>query len=185
MENIDIYGTHTKEIPGINILKTLENRKNYILKELGKKFEKNPYFAYLINEIRALEKVTNFIKWIINNSTDDIVKKAVEKYKLENNKNNDVKIGTDEDEDEGMVYGIFEEKFNKNRLIEIILSKYDGINYILIESKRRKANKLMWEREGKVKMTLQRLEKILRKANELEGNAQIQELTPRAVLTVL
>jgi hypothetical protein len=174
MEDIKIYGTHTKEIPGINTLKTLENRKNYIFKELEKKFDKNPYFAYLINEIRALEKVINFIKWIINNSTDDMVQKVVKKYQSENNKNNNKEIETEKDE-EGIVYGIFEEMFSKNHFLEVVLSRYDGINYILMESKRRKADKLMWKKEGKVKMTLQRLEKVLRKVNEIECNAQMPD----------
>jgi thymidylate synthase len=173
MEDIDIFGTHTKEIPGINTLKALNKRKNYILKKLENKFDKNPYFRYLINEIRALEKAINFIKWIINNSTDDMVKKAVEKYQLENNKNNDEKNDTEKDE-EGKVYSIFEERFSKNHFMEIVLSRYDGIDYILMESKRRKANKLMWEREGKVKMTLQRLEKVLRKVNKIECNVKMQ-----------
>jgi len=165
-KNIDIYGTHTKEIPGIDTLRTLEIRKNYILKILQNKFEKNPYFKFLINEIRALEKTINFIKWIIINFTDDTVQKTVKKYQLENNKNNDVNIETDDEEKE-IVYGIFEEIFHKNHFMEIVLSKCGGKKYILMESKRRKADKLVWEREGKVKMSLQRLEKVLRKVNEI------------------
>jgi hypothetical protein len=185
MEDIDIYGTPKKIIPDINTLRTLEKRKNFISKKLESKFDKNAYFSFLVNELAALEKVMSFIKWIINNSANDMVEKVIENYlleKMENNINNDgitgttAEIGAEADEEE-MVYGIFEEIFNKNHLMEIVLSRYDGVNYILMESKRRKANKLIWEREGKVKMTLQRLEKILRKVNEIENNAKLPDLS--------
>jgi hypothetical protein len=182
MEDIDIYGTHTKIIPDINTLRTLEKRKSFISKKLENKSDKNAYYSFLVNELMALEKVMNFIKWIIHNSTNDMVEKIIENYLLDNIINNDerteaaaeVEVEADEEE---MVYGIFEEFFNKNHLMEIVLSRYDGINYILMESKRRKANKLMWEREGKVKMTLQRQEKILRKINEIKKKKKMSDLS--------
>jgi hypothetical protein len=182
MEDIDIYGTHTKIIPDINTLRTLEKRKNFISKKLENKIDKNAYYSYLVNELKALEKVMNFLKWIINNSTNDMVEKLIDNYLLENIINNDERMEAAADteaetDEEEMVYGIFEEIFNKNHLMEIVLSRYDGLNYIIMESKRRKANKLMWEREGKVKMTLQRLEKILRKVNEIEDNVKMPDLS--------
>ena len=171
MEDMDIYGTGTRGIPNLNTLKTLEKRKSYILKKLEKKIEKESYLLYFIEEIRALEKVTNFLQWINNNSSDDAVQKVFEKYELETNVNTEDKIETDNDSEKGeVIYGAFEDRFHQNHLIEIVLSKYNGNNYILLESKRRKPDKVTWKKEGKIKMTLQRLEKILKKANGLESN---------------
>ncbi|MDR0290230.1 MAG: hypothetical protein LBI06_04775 [Treponema sp.] len=62
MEDVDIYGKKSRDIPGRNTLKTLEKRQNYILKKLEEKIEKNSYFTYLETELRAIRKVMNFIE---------------------------------------------------------------------------------------------------------------------------
>ena len=82
MDNIDLYGKHTKEIPGLNTVKTLEKRKYYILKKLQVRIEEK---SFLLKELRALEKVINFITWMQNNLSNETVKKIIEEYTIENN----------------------------------------------------------------------------------------------------
>ena len=89
MEMKDIYDRPTMIMPGHNTIKTLEVRKNYILKKLqsnliGNNGDGINRYYFLIKEIRALEKTINFVKWLINNSEDDNIKNIVEKYRKEN-----------------------------------------------------------------------------------------------------
>jgi len=84
MDNIDLYGKHTKEIPGLNTVKTLEKRKYYILKKLQVRIEEK---SFLLKELRALEKVINFITWMQNNLSNEIVREIIEKYEMENKEN--------------------------------------------------------------------------------------------------
>jgi hypothetical protein len=157
-------------IPGPNTLKILERRRIYLLKKSQCDIEKN---TYLIKEIKALEQVMDFIKWMINNSSDDMIKEITGKYKQENYKSSDEE---NDEENEGdkekaeIVYGFLDEKFNKNHIMEIILSKEEGVNYILMESKRRKTDNISWENAGKIKMTLHKLERILRRAYDMEND---------------
>jgi len=169
MEDIEIYGENTKEIPDLNTLISLEKRKNYILNKLKSKIEKESYYDYLIEEIRALEKTMNFIKWIQNNFENDMLKEIINKYEMENEKSideeNEIEI---ENKKEVMAYAIIDERQGRNRKYEIILSKNNGINYISITSQRRKKNNVSWKRTKEIKMTINKLEKILRIAKEKE-----------------
>jgi len=169
MEDIEIYGKNTKDIPSFNTIKTFEKRKNYIIKKLESKIEKESYSKYLVEELRALERVTNFIKWIQNNLANDLVKEMINQYKIENDKGideeNETEIKNNKDE---IVYGIIDEMQGRNHKFKIILTINDGINYISISSQRRKKN-IMWEmtKEKEIKMTTNKLEKILRKVKEI------------------
>jgi len=86
MDNIDLYGKHTKEIPGLNTVKTLEKRKYYILQKLKVRIEEK---SFLLKELRALEKVINFITWMQNNLSNHIVREIIEQYEMENKENGD------------------------------------------------------------------------------------------------
>jgi len=84
MDNIDLYGKHTKELPGLNTVKTLEKRKYYILKKLQVRIEEK---SFLLKELRALEKVINFITWMQNNLSNEVVQEIIEQYEMENKEN--------------------------------------------------------------------------------------------------
>jgi hypothetical protein len=89
MDTKHIYGSNAAVMPGQNTLKTLEVRKQYLLKKvksnLNAKGEVDiDRYSYLIKEIRALEKTMKFIKWLTDNSEDDMVKNIVERYSTEN-----------------------------------------------------------------------------------------------------
>jgi hypothetical protein len=89
MDTKNIYGNPTMVMPGQNTLKTLEVRKQYLLKKLQSNLIGNDKadldrYSYLIKEVRALEKTMKFIKWLTDNSEDDMVKNIVERYKTEN-----------------------------------------------------------------------------------------------------
>ena len=169
MEDIDIYGKCTKDIPDFNTLKILEERKYYIFKKLKEKIDKNLYSSHLIEEIRALEKTMNFIKWIRNNFENDTVKNIIEQYKMEMDKDVEEGDGNEmENSVKSAIYGIFDEKQGKNKKYEIKLSKYKDIKYIIITTQRRKEDKITWKTIGRISMTINRLEKILMRINEPE-----------------
>ena len=81
MDVTDLLGKHTKEIPGLNTVRTLEKRKFYILQKLQVKIEEK---SFLIKELRALEKVINFIKWMQNNLSNETVREIIEQYEKSN-----------------------------------------------------------------------------------------------------
>jgi hypothetical protein len=169
MEDIEIYGKDTKDIPDLNTLRSFEKRKNYILEKLDSKIEKESYYNYLIEEIRALEKTMNFIKYIQNNLENDMLKEIIKKYEMENEKSI-YEENEDEDIDniKEVVYGIIDEKQGRNHKYEVILSRDNGINYISITSQRRKKNNVSWKKTREIKMTINKMEKILRIAKEKE-----------------
>ena len=169
MEDIDIYGKYTNNVPGFNTIKTLENRKKYILKKLKDKIDGSPYFMYLIKEIRALEKTINFIEWIQNNLSNDMVKQTIEQYKMENIKNIEEVIDEEVDERGAEIIGIIHEKFNKNHKLEIILSIDNGIRFVTMQGIRRKKDKILWVKTKKCMMTINKLERILKRVNEIEN----------------
>jgi F0F1-type ATP synthase delta subunit len=115
MEEKHVYGKHTNDVPGLNTLKTLEKRKNYLLKKVKEKIDKESYFLYITEELKALEKTMNFIKWIQNNSSNDLINEIIEQYKKENhNQKDDEEIEINEEKDMEVCYS-FIEKFNKKR----------------------------------------------------------------------
>ena len=89
-----IFGKHTTDMPGFNTVRTLEKRKFYILQKLQVKIEEK---SFLLKELRALEKVINFIKWILNNTADNNVRETIEKYYNANGNKYDGEEIADED----------------------------------------------------------------------------------------
>jgi len=165
-----------KYIPGFNTLKILEKRKKFILDKLETKIEKEEYFQYLVDEMRALKKAMNFIKWIQNNIANDNVREIVNQYESENENSRDEENETEEtgNIENATVYGIIDEKQNKNHKFEITFSEDDGVNFVTISSQRRKSNNITWEKTDEIKMTVNRLEKILKKEKEIEKYRRIQ-----------
>jgi len=167
MENSDIFGKNTNTVPDLKTVKALERRKKYILDKLEKKIEESSYYLYLIQEIRAIEKTINFLKWMQNNMSNDTVKGIIEQYKKEN-----AEEAADEelaDEEGAKVIGIFHEKFNKNHKLEIVLSKNNGIKFVTMRGIKQKKDSIVPEETEKYTITLHKLERVLRRANELEN----------------
>jgi len=81
MDYSEIFGKHTKDIPGLRTVKTLEKRKFYIMQKLRVRIEEK---SFLVNELRALEKVINFINWMQNNLSNETVRELMKQYKTEN-----------------------------------------------------------------------------------------------------
>ena len=174
MKDIDIYGKNTNDIPGFNTIKTLEKRKRYILSKLEEKIDDSSYYGYLIEEIRALEKTMNFIKWLQNNMSNDRVKEITEQYKKENNEE-----AADEeivDEEGAEIIGIFHERFNKNHKLEITLSKNNGIKFVTMRGIRQKEDKIVQEETDKYRITLHKLERVLKRANEIENAPETEKM---------
>jgi len=170
MEDVDIYGKYTLNVPGLNTIKTLEKRKKYILKKIKDKIDENSYYGYLIEEIKALEKTMNFIQWIQNNLSNAAVKEVIGQYKAENIKNIE-EVADEEmvDEEGAEIISILHEKFNKNHKVEIILSINKGIKFVTMQGTRRKKDKVLWVKTNKCRMTINKLERILRRLNGIEN----------------
>ena len=161
------FGIHSMNMPGLNTLKILEKRQIYLIKKVQTNIEyNNDKNSHLLNEIRALEKTMNFIKWILNNPSNDIVQRTVEKYEHENKHNEEEKMDR-EIEKEGTLKGIFHETFSKKCKLEITLTKYDELYYILLEKIELKKDMYTWEKTAKIKMTLHKMERIIKRAYEI------------------
>lgn len=169
MEAIDTYGKNITDLPGFTTLKALEKRQAYLFTKLQDRVEENTYFAYITKEMRALEKTKNFIKWILVNSSDDMIKAVVKKYKEENKSDT---AGEEADEEAGEdeeVYGVIREKCSKTHSIEIVLSRVKGVEYVTLESKHKETDGVTWTGAGKIAVTLHKLEKIIRKAKDFHA----------------
>lgn len=158
---------------GLDIIKTLEARRVFLLGKLSPDTDEN---SFLAKELRALEQTTNFMKWMMNNSSDDTVQKIFEKYKQENSNVIDREI-EEKDKIEGsnnkdaLLFGmpnVFHET-SKNRKIQVILSESEGVNFIQLELLRRGAKLPLWRRVAYMRLTLYRFEKILKKAYAILG----------------
>jgi hypothetical protein len=152
-------------MPDIETLKSLKERRMYLLRKLKYNSECDTgRKLYLTEEIRAVEKAINFITWIINSASNNTVRETVEAYRQEKS-NSEEETETEEDnETEEINYGMFGETFTRNRRLQIILSERRGVNYIQMESHKRKSYMEPWERTGTIKMTLDKMERILKKA---------------------
>ena len=178
MEDIEIVRKYANDLPGLNTVKTLEKRKKYILNKLEEKIEESSYYKYLIDEILALEKAMNFIKWIQNNISKDMVKNVIEQYKKEN----DEEAADEEivDEEGAEVIGIFHEKFNKNHKLEVVLSIDNGIKFVTMREIRQNKDKIAEEETDKYRITLHKLERVLKRANEIENPPDTKQENPPA-----
>ena len=167
MENTDIFGKYANHVPDLKTVKTLERRKKYILGKLEQKIEESSYYLYLIQEIRALEKTIKFLTWMQNNTSNDMVKGIIEQYKKEN-----AETAADEelvDEEGAKTIGIFHERFNKKYKLEIVLSINQGVKFVTMREIRQKKDKMAEEETEKYRITLHKLERVLRRANEIEN----------------
>jgi hypothetical protein len=173
MEDIDIYGKHIYDIPSLNTIKTLEKLQNYILKKLQYNIDNNqPYISYQIREVRALERTINLLKWIQNNISNDTVKETITKYKQENAINTEEALEWEDQldrEKNTIISNIPDEYFNKKHKLKLTLFENNGVKYISLESKRRKVNGIAWKNNGKIKMTLNKMEKIFKKIKNIES----------------
>jgi hypothetical protein len=176
MTDIDIYGKNANDVPGFNTVKALEKRKRYILSKLEEKIDESSYYKYLIEELLALEKSMNFIKWIQNNKSNDMVKEIIDQYKKENNEF----TADDEmvDEEGAEIIGVFHEKFNKNYKLEIVLSINNGIKFVTMKEIRTQKDRIAQEESDKYRITLHKLERILRRANEIENMPDTKQEIP-------
>ena len=162
-------------MPGLNTIKTLEERQTYLMQKVQSNLEKNhDQNTHFLNEIRALEQSMNFIKWMINNASNDIVQGAIEKYKGED-KHDEESADEDIEKEKGIFKGILCEKYSYKRKLEITITEYRAENYIFLEEMRLKQDKLTWKKTAKIRMTLHKLEKILKRVYETlgSGNAAV------------
>ena len=157
-------------MPGSNTLKTLEKRQIYLMKKLQHhKENNNEKNSYLLSEIRALEKTMNFIKWIINNASNDTVQETIEKYKYEN-KHDDAETMEEEieiEKEKGLLKGILHEKFSKKRKLEITITEYNEAYYVLLEQMKLKQDMITWKKTAIISMTLHKMERIIKRINEI------------------
>jgi hypothetical protein len=97
----------------------METRRDYLIEKMQCKIDEGVRYSYLSEEIIALEKTMNFIKWI-NNNSEGITKEIIEKYEEENAERTnetlleeDTEMNNKKDE---VIYGIFDEKLQKTKL---------------------------------------------------------------------
>jgi hypothetical protein len=169
----------------MDTVKILEARRVFLLDRVPVNVDENSFQA---KELRALEQTTNFIQWMMNNSSDDIVQKVFEKYKQDDSHTVDKKAG-EEDKREGSDSGeratnsgallvgkpnVFHRRRSKNRTLQIILSKYNGVNYMQLELLRRSARLPLWRRVSYIRLTIHSLERILQRAYDVLNEA-VQE----------
>jgi F0F1-type ATP synthase delta subunit len=152
-----------------NILITLDKKLVFLIKksEHEKKTNDNKC-SYIFEEIKVLEEATNFIKWIINNSSKEMFQKIIEEYKQEEtDEENEEENEIDDFKTKDEIYGLFDEKISKKYKVEITLSKNKDIDFIGLELKRQSNDRESWKRLGKVRMRINKLEKILRRSKNM------------------
>ncbi|MDR2729505.1 MAG: hypothetical protein LBB81_01235 [Treponema sp.] len=171
MDEKHIFGKRAMGMPNLNTLKILEDRRIYLIKKVQNNMEyNNDKNGYSLNEIAALEKTMNFIKWIINNSSNDIVQGTIEKYKFEikmmKDKNDEEETAEETveevEKEKGIFKGSLQEEFSKKLKLEITVTEYNKENYISLEQMRLKQDMITWQKTGKIRMTLHKMEKIIK-----------------------
>ena len=151
-----------------DIIKTLEARQDFLSEKLSHSMDEK---SFLAKELKALGEAINFMKWIINNSSDDMVQKITEKYKQEISDTMDEetmgknRIEINDDRDDLLIGmpNVFHEKKSRNRNLQIIVSESDGVNFIQLELLKRRAARPSWKRIAYIEMTLHKFEKILKR----------------------
>jgi hypothetical protein len=162
-------------------LKTLEARQVFLRKRLSLDMDENSFSA---RELKALNQTMNFMKWMMDNSSDDLVQKVFEKYEQENSNTTDREI-EEKDKIEGNTNikgafltgrpNIFHEGGSKRRKIQVVLSENDGVNFIQLELIKRNARLSLWRRVVHIRLTLHSLERIVKKAHALLDGAVPKE----------
>jgi len=143
------------DLPNEDTLKIIEERKKYLNKKSEKNPEKN---SYVLQEIKALEKVINLINLFQSNVPSEFKKIIAEKPFNE-------KVN-DELDDSYEILQLFEQEISKNSILEIkhIEMKNTSKKYIILALKVYKEKSLKWVYQGKIRLTAAVLEKILEKS---------------------
>jgi hypothetical protein len=63
----------------------------------------------------------------------------------------------------------FKTKFNKNRKVDIVLSRLDDVDFILFALKRRNKDKVTWRTTARIKMSLFKFKEILSTLEEIKA----------------
>ena len=170
-ERIDenyILGIHTTDMPSLNTLKVLEKRQRYLIKKVQNNLENNnDKNSHFLDEIRALEKAMNFIKWVINNASNDVVQGAIEKYRYENKYGEEETIDEETEKEKEILKGIFHEKFSNRHKLEITITEYNEAHYLCIEEIKLKQDMITWKKTARIKMSLHKMERIIKRAHEI------------------
>ena len=145
------------ELPDDNSLKILEERKNYLINK-----SQNKGNSYVTAEISVLDKTINFIKLIQNNFPDDILEKIITENELKNKNNNE-----DDDENNYKTLYSFDKNISKNLKLDISFTQYNGNKQIVLALKKYKRDSLKWAYQGKIITTMEILESIFKKADEI------------------
>jgi len=140
------------DLPNDDTLKIIEERKKYLVQKSEKASEIN---GYVLQEIKALEKVINLINLFQNNIPSEFKKIIVEKPFNE-------KVN-DELDDSFEILQLFEQEISKNSILEIkyIEMKNTSKRYIILALKIYKEKSLKWVYQGKIRVTAAVLEQIL------------------------
>ncbi|MDR3122815.1 MAG: hypothetical protein LBU16_03440 [Treponema sp.] len=148
----------------MDTIKTLEARQDFIMEKSSRNtMDENSFSA---KELRALRNATNFIKWVVNNSSDDMVQKITEKYNQEisdTSEDDNIEINNNKNALLPGTQNVFHEASGKNRKIQIIVSEYGGVNFIQLELLGRRAARPLWRKIAYIRITLHKFEKILKK----------------------
>jgi len=139
------------DLPNDDTLKIIEERKKYLIKKSEKDPEKN---GYLIPEIKALDKVINLINLFQNVPSE---------FKREFADKNIKKVSEEESDNDYTVLQSFEQEITKNSILEIehIEMKNTSRKFIILVLKVYKEKLLKWVYQGKIRLTVGVLEKIL------------------------
>jgi hypothetical protein len=168
MQEKYIFGKHRMDLPGLNTLRILKKRQIYLIHKLQIMMEhNNDKNAHILDEIRALEKIMNFMEWVINNSSDDIVQGTIEKYMAAGKSDEEEAVDEEVEKGKGIFKGIFHADFSNKRKLEITITEYNKVNYIFLEQKRLKQDMITWKTTDKLIMSLHKIEKIIKRAYQI------------------
>jgi hypothetical protein len=145
------------DLPDFNTIKILEERINF-LKNKNKK--NNTVNSFVLAEIGALDRAINLIKIIKNNFPDDILKKILNENEIMNSIE---EVGGNEYE---ILYS-FDKEITKYSKLDISFIQYNEDKQIIIVLKKIKKDFLKWAYQGKIRITVEILEEIIKKANEI------------------
>jgi hypothetical protein len=153
-------------------VKTLEARHDFLLVRSPHIMNKKSFAS---KELKALGEATAFIRWMFNNTSDAMVRKTLEKYQQENAAKIDApavnpdKIAAYNAKNALLdrALNVFHETSSRTCKIQIILSEDAGVDFIQMERIRRIPETLLWRRVSYIKLSLYKLEKILKKAQAI------------------
>ena len=161
-----IFGNNSAGPPSQYTLITLEARVNYLLDKLRRDTEKN---WYVLKEIRALGRIINFTKWLLNHASDAEVHTILERYEAE--KPEAPAEGAEAEDDEAPeeqdeIRYTYEKKIRKNYKMRVFFIKNRLGTFIKVESHRLTDDRITWRKAGEFFFTPQDLESILKRHRE-------------------